>query len=268
MRWNDILGFVDWISDLDKSNKQKMQMNNRTYATHKPVKKATKAVRMVDNFIGMLNDLDSMCEQLTNKSYWQKNRNVPIRTSISAETKGRIGERIVADTLSKLPREDYTTINNVLLDIGSTTSQIDHIVVSVYGIFVIETKNYSGTVYGNPKSKKWYQYLGGKKYEFYNPLMQNQGHCYALSELLTGKITDYIKPITVFSRNCKLKVGDGSDLVYLDGLLPEIRKSRQVVMTRNEMQEIVKKIQGNMCNSSYVKWSEHISKVKEKEQAI
>lgn len=85
--------------------------------------------------------------------------------------KGHIGEKAVVNRLSSLPENKYTVINNVMLRTDYGTTQIDHIVVSVYGIFVIETKNYSGWITGGEFSEEWTKNMYGKKYTFRNPLI-------------------------------------------------------------------------------------------------
>lgn len=60
------------------------------------------------------------------------------------------------------------------------TTQIDHIVVSIHGIFVIETKNYKGWIYGNSNNEYWTQNIYGNKYSLYNPLLQNKNHIKSL----------------------------------------------------------------------------------------
>lgn len=62
-----------------------------------------------------------------------------------APTRGQAGEANVAARLKALPKSDYTVFNNLLIQRGEYSSQIDHVVVSKYGVFVIETKNYKGT---------------------------------------------------------------------------------------------------------------------------
>ena len=65
----------------------------------------------------------------------------------SPKYKGAIGESRVARQLDKLKDEEYKVFNDVLIRTGRGSSQIDHIVISIYGIFVIETKNYSGWIH-------------------------------------------------------------------------------------------------------------------------
>ena len=72
-------------------------------------------------------------------------------------SKGAIGEKRVAHILKKLPEDRYKVINNLLIRNNGYTTQIDHIVVSVYGIFVIETKTYQGWIYGGENSDYWTQ---------------------------------------------------------------------------------------------------------------
>ena len=83
-------------------------------------------------------------------------------------------------------------------------------------MYVVESKNYSGNIYGDGKRREWLQYAGKKKYKFYSPILQNQGHIHALRGQL-----DAIAPnlqylsIIVFSARCKLKVKDTGDTIVL-----------------------------------------------------
>ena len=79
-------------------------------------------------------------------------------------SKGAMGEKRVAHILKKLPEDRYKVINNLLIQNNGYTTQIDHIVVSVYGIFVIETKTYQGWIYGGENSDYWTQNIYGNKY--------------------------------------------------------------------------------------------------------
>lgn len=119
-----------------------------------------------------------------------------IKLGKTSEVKGERGELIVAqhiiDTKPKYAFHDY------MLNIDGKTCQIDHIVINERGIFVIETKNYSGKIYGNEKQLKWKEYLayGNAEYEFYNPVKQNATHIYNLRKILGNKYK--INSIVVF----------------------------------------------------------------------
>ena len=91
--------------------------------------------------------------------------------------KGWFGEEVIALYLRKLPPDEYTVLNDIILSTENGTTQIDHIVVSVYGVFVIETKNYKGWIFGGEKSAQWTQNIYGKKKQFYEPTQAKLWAC-------------------------------------------------------------------------------------------
>lgn len=112
---------------------------------------------------------------------------------------GRGAERAVATHLREsLNKRLYHVLNDVTLRdrIGST--QIDHIVVSRFGIFVIETKDYAGTVKGKAEDLDWVQQVGERKRSFQNPLNQNYGHIKAITNR-TKLPGEYFRSVVVFS---------------------------------------------------------------------
>lgn len=101
--------------------------------------------------------------------------------------KGKAGEFAVGKLSELMLGEEYRVIHDIILtrsDKENATTQLDHIVVARSGLFVIETKNFSGTIYGKEKAKTWTQYLGGKKSIFQNPLQQNYLHTRTLADAL------------------------------------------------------------------------------------
>ena len=89
-------------------------------------------------------------------------------------SKGKVGEKRVASILKKLPDDSYKVINDLLLSSNGYSTQIDHIIISIYGIFVIETKFYQGWIYGGENSEYWTQNIYGNKYQLRNPIHQNK----------------------------------------------------------------------------------------------
>lgn len=76
-------------------------------------------------------------------------------------SKGKRGEISVAGILKALPKKEYRVINDIVLPTPYGSSQIDHVVVSPYGLFVIETKNYMGWIYGSEFGEYWTKmYMG------------------------------------------------------------------------------------------------------------
>ena len=119
---------------------------------------------------------------------------------------GRYGEFLVYDELKPLEKEGIRLLFNTYIPKpDGTTSEVDVIIISKCGIFVVESKNYSGWIFGDKYKKMWMQMLrGGSKNQFYNPIWQNHSHCKYLKELLNideSCLTSYI----VFSDRCEFK---------------------------------------------------------------
>ena len=90
---------------------------------------------------------------------------------------GKKGERQVAKVLSKFARfNDIKVINGVYLPLYDETTEIDHILIAPFGVMVIETKNWAGTIYGDATEDKWLQVLGNDRNYHYSPIKQNRGH--------------------------------------------------------------------------------------------
>lgn len=102
--------------------------------------------------------------------------------------KGKKGEKLVARELSRCKLKGDRILNDLYLFFGKDVSaQIDHVLFSRRGIFVIETKNLSGILEGDEKSERWVQTLAGGSivHTFYNPVMQNQTHVNFLRRALS-----------------------------------------------------------------------------------
>ena len=153
----------------------------------------------------------------------------------AASEKGQMGEREVQEILSHLPRAEYVVLNDVLLPTENGTTQIDHVVVSLYGIFVIESKNYKGKIYGARESEKWSQYIGGKQFSFRNPLKQNLGHVIAV-EKATGISSNNIIPLVVFTGSAELKLQGCEEVIYDWMLYDAICSYRSRVLTPERME--------------------------------
>ncbi len=144
--------------------------------------------------------------------------------------RGFMGEFWLKLELKKLPKNKYKLLNDIMIEDEKGTHQIDHIVLSKYGIFVIEMKNYYGLIIGNQYKEKWYQYLGKNKYTFHNPMYQNYGHIKALSNVLKLNEELFI-PITCFSNQVKLKVTSNKPVVQVDTINRNILKYNEEIIT-------------------------------------
>lgn len=137
--------------------------------------------------------------------------------------RGFMGEFWVKLELMKLPKDKYITLNDIMIQDDMGTHQIDHLVLSNFGIFVIETKNYYGLIKGKEFDNKWCQYLGKSRNYFVNPLHQNYGHIKSLSNLLNID-EKYFISIICFSNQAKLDVTSNSIVTQVDYLKKSILK--------------------------------------------
>jgi len=119
---------------------------------------------------------------------------------------GIIGERSVASFLYALDSKKYLVINDLMIENEGKTSRIDHVVISNYGIFVIETKNYNGWILGDEPSSYWTQAIYKRKEKLYNPIKQNYGHVQALKNILRDFPNIVYYPIVVFTKRSTLKI--------------------------------------------------------------
>lgn len=117
---------------------------------------------------------------------------------------GFAGEYWVQKELNKLPGE-YLFLSDVMLEIEGKTTQIDHIVFSKYGIFVIETKQRNTYITGNEHDKYWIVKAGRKKHYMYNPIHQNYGHKKAIEKIL-GLDDNQVIDIVCVSGQANLRI--------------------------------------------------------------
>lgn len=183
--------------------------------------------------------------------------------------KGKRGERKIARLLgSFVVNEDTYVINDVIVanDSGKT-SQIDHILFARGGIFVIETKNYSGRIYGQEDDKEWTQVLayGKTKNKFYNPIKQNQTHVYRLKQIL-GKDLPFASCI-VFLRADTSRVVSGS--LFTPRQLKKFlkREAFDLRINSDDLYDAYKKILDFKQNPVQSK-KEHVHEIKHAKKAI
>lgn len=91
------------------------------------------------------------------------------------------------DHFAQLSEDDYRLFHDLTLPVRGGTTQIDHIVVSRFGVFIIETKNMKGWIFGSADQAVWTQVIFRRKSKFQNPIRQNYKHVKAVQELLQIK---------------------------------------------------------------------------------
>lgn len=176
-------------------------------------------------------------------------------------SKGAIGEKRVARILEKLPEDKYSVINNLLLNNNGYTSQVDHVVVSVYGIFVIETKTYQGIINGGERSEHWTQNIYGHKYEFRNPILQNYGHIKNLKQALGEYKNVPFISIVAFSGQADLRVSSNIPVIYWSQILEVIRGYVNPVIKESDVRRITRLLMASNIDSKETR-KEHVKNIK------
>jgi hypothetical protein len=188
-----------------------------------------------------------------------------LATPTSSLSKGEIGERVVSQEAESLLDEDkYHLLNNVTLRTEDGTTQIDHVIISIYGVFVVETKNMSGWIFGNPKHRTWTQVIYDDRYKFQNPLHQNYKHVKTLKTLL-GLNGLQLHSVVVFVGGCDLKTEMPENVMYLEGFIDYIESKQQPVLVESEVEEIIERIEAERLDPSLDTHREHINNLWNKE---
>ncbi len=167
-----------------------------------------------------------------------------------AEALGEFGERTVSSYLEDLPCEDYLVFNDLLIKDGNHTTQIDHIVISRYGVFVLETKNIHGKVYGSGNKEFWSQYLpdwGYKRYgstqehEVRNPLWQNAGHIKSVRKLVFGSDVP-VYGIVIFPSETEVHVTAELPVLKMWEVVPYIKQYQDIVLLYEQMDSFKRRL--------------------------
>jgi hypothetical protein len=147
------------------------------------------------------------------------------------------GEALVSSRLRAAFRTpDYCLLNNVTLELEDGTTRIDHILVSRFGVFVIETKHYKGWIFGNPDDANWTQVLFNGKYKFQNPILQNKRHVRAVERVLHFLPPEVIHPVVVFSGDSRFKTDVPDGVVNLSELVNHVRRYTDDVIAEHDAQ--------------------------------
>ena len=175
-------------------------------------------------------------------------------------SKGAIGEKRVARLLKKRLPEDYVVMNDITIPSNYGTTQIDHIVFSTHGIFIIETKNYKGWITGSDTAENWQKNVYGNKYQFRNPIKQNYAHFKALQTLL-GLDSYCFHLIVVFANSARLHITSRNDVVNNKKLIATILQYQNVVLTSEAILSAVQKVQQSALVEKDTK-KQHVKTVK------
>lgn len=188
---------------------------------------------------------------------------------------GNYGEYLTFSYLETLPESKRLVTNVYIPKNDGTTTEIDLIMLNSTGVYVFESKNYSGWIFGDDRRKEWTQTLkGGKKNKFFNPVWQNKAHIRALENILSEISSDLFYSYIVFSERCELKnvsvTSPGVSVIKRNQLLSVLQKDlghRSGVFTNQVLDNLFETLQKYSLVDNDVK-RQHIQDLKSKHQNI
>ncbi len=180
---------------------------------------------------------------------------------------GDVGESLVEQFLTEYcQHRDAYMLNNVTLRLkGGGTTQIDHVLISSKGIFVIETKHYSGWIFANPKSRVWTQILYNVKSKFQNPSFQNYKHVRAVHSFFYAYLgRNHIHNIVVFTGEAEFKTEKPKNVLYIEELIPTIDNYSNDHFTSRQIKFCADRLNAVRLEPSYETEMEHHAYLEEK----
>ena len=153
---------------------------------------------------------------------------------------------------------DYHLLNHVTLQLEDGTTEIDHILVSRFGVFVIETKTFKGWIFANATQAKWTQVLFRYKFKFQNPIFQNFRHVQAVQARLNFLPPGDVNSVVVFAGEAEFKTEVPAGVFYLSQLVDHLRERNVHVMSLNRMQFCVGRLETTRLEISGQTDKEHI----------
>ncbi|WP_416192698.1 nuclease-related domain-containing protein [Neisseria sp. CCUG12390] len=190
------------------------------------------------------------------------------KSSLSREEKtqlkGAIGEQIIkVEVLSKLDPSRYRYFHNLIVPIGNGSTQIDNIIVSPYGIFVVEAKYFQGWIFGNAGQPKWTHTLpSGSKFTFQNPLWQNYKHIKALAALLKLPEKQFHSVVVFTHRHCRLKTEFPENVCPVRDFIAYVQKHQQEIFTIEQCADFCAVLSNPVYEATPERTEQHIQSLK------
>lgn len=176
--------------------------------------------------------------------------------------KGIIGEFLVNIAINtRLDKNKYHLLKNVTLPTEDGTTQIDHIIVSQYGIFIIETKNMKGWIFGDEHQKTWTQKIYKHTSKFQNPLYQNYKHTKTIESLLELE-ADKVFSIVTFVGESTFKTKMPKNVTHGGKFISFIKSQTNKLLSEKEVQKIISLIENGQLSKIRKTNKEHVEHVK------
>ncbi len=161
-----------------------------------------------------------------------------------------------------LPKDDYQLFKNVTLPTKDGSTQIDHILVSRYGVFVIETKNMKGWIFGSENQKQWTQKIFRHSSKFQNPLHQNYKHLKTLEVCLDIESSSLFS-VVVFVGDSEFKTEMPDNVTYAGGCIRYVKSKSVALLSDKQVSEVASAIEQGMLKQGFATNRKHVAHVKQ-----
>ncbi|WP_425629791.1 nuclease-related domain-containing protein [Cellulophaga lytica] len=179
----------------------------------------------------------------------------------SPEYKGKEGEAVVKEALVQVFNNTKGFIfNDILVEYNGKITQIDHVVISEKGVFVVETKNYSGWIFGNQRNKYWTQVIYKNKNKFQNPLFQNYGHIKMLESVLKIDSKMFIS-IVAFTDNCEFKTDMPKNVMYDYQIGKYVRSLNKKLLSKSEIDLLGDRLSASVLEKNKANKNRHLDSI-------
>ena len=176
--------------------------------------------------------------------------------------KGLVGEWVVKLYAKLFLTSDrYTRFHNITLPTPDGTTQIDHVFVSRFGVFVLETKNMKGWIFGSERQKEWTQKIYKQSFKFQNPLRQNYKHEKALEATLDIP-SGSIHSVIVFVGSAIFKTDMPPNVTYHNNFVNYIRSFSSLVFSEIQVKEICERLNASRLKPSFRLHQSHLRNLK------
>jgi hypothetical protein len=182
----------------------------------------------------------------------------------SAWWKGHLGE-LVARAVAWLTLDTgtYHRLHNITLPTPDGTTQIDHLFVSRFGIFVLETKNMKGWIFGTENQAQWTQKIYAQSFKFQNPLRQNFKHAKAVEAAL-GISADTIHSVVAFVGGSTFKTEMPRNVTKGAGFVSYIRSFRVPVFTELQVNGLLEDLQSKRLKPNSSTHRRHVGRLRDR----
>jgi hypothetical protein len=212
----------------------------------------------------------SGCSTLSARIYYKRSPYFAANPKRSFEelqqNKGAYGEYLLCH---RLRREKGRWLFNLYLPGKEEQTEIDALFICKRGVFLFESKNFAGRIYGKEGQRDWVQSIkterGIMKQRFFNPLMQNSAHMHALLAVLDGRTI--VHPMVVFGERAKLYTPVAkerpTELCTLSRLSKRVGAFPKNALNDLEIEALYQKLLPYTVVSDYMKF-EHVRRAEQK----